>query len=376
MAIVICAELSERCKAELDEIVQLGGYRDYSEAVSVALSNQLILQRCAGESRAFVLGPESPALAARREGDAPMVVSVLSPPKAFAGVPPGFAHAVAQDCQSEPAPLPNDVFSKGSKITVDRWFFGQHNKLLPVKASCRALAILLVERPLGVPISDAAPRIAKEAAELGDYLRQLDARSGAIREEALATAFPNTGEDSDRSRLRYSNQFIANRSAQGQLSGLLADLKLLNRLQGKEPLLLLTEPGLQFAKLLNPILDEPKRSNGTPRPRFSEEETRFLLKHISDSVPVEHYAVRTILRALKAGINTPESLDEELRALLPSGKKRVSDAFVTTQRSGVISRMSDLDLVMRRRDGIRVRYEATPRGIAYLNGQPGADHEN
>jgi hypothetical protein len=33
-------------------------------------------------------------------------------------------------------------------------------------------------------------------------------------------------------------------------------------------------------------------------------------------------------------------------------------------------------MVLRRRDGIRVKYEATERGIAYLNGLTGAKYEN
>src|SRR6267142_1088845 len=142
MAIVICVELSERSKSELDQLVAQDGYKNYSEAVSVAIANQLILQRRATGAGAFVLGSESGVPSLRPE----IELSVASPPlssKALVGLPQGFALSVAAGCQSEPAPLPDDVFSKGSKVSVDRWFFGQHNKLLPVKASCRALAVLL-----------------------------------------------------------------------------------------------------------------------------------------------------------------------------------------------------------------------------------------
>jgi hypothetical protein len=298
-----------------------------------------------------------------------------SRPKALPNIPTAFALSLAQGCQSEPAPFPDDAFVHGSKVTVDRWFFGQHNKLLPVKASCRALAVLMAERPLGIPLSDASSRIAREAAELGDYLRQLDAVSGAIREDSLATAFPENGQDGDRSRLRYANQFIASLNAQKQLSGLLADLKLVNHVRAKEPLLLLTDTGLRLAKLPNPILDEAARPNGSSRPRFSEDEISLLIQHIREHVPVEDYAFRTALRAIRDGANTPESLDEKLKSLLASGKKKISDAFITTQRSGVISRMTDLDLVLRRRDGIRVKYETTHRGNTYSGAQQGAEHE-
>jgi hypothetical protein len=366
MSIVVCVELSERVKKELDELLVRGRYKDYSEAVAVAVSNQLILQKRASETGAFIISGEDRSNPPEQEISSHVPVSAPPAQKPFGGIPPVFARDAAQNCQIDPAPMPNDVFPKGSKVTVDRWFFGQHNKLLPAKTSCRALAVLMVERPLGIPVAEAGPRIAKEVASVGDYLRQLDARSGASREEALATAFPTNADDSDRSRLRYANQFIGNLNTQDQLSGLLVDLKLINYLRGKEPMLLLTAPGIEFAKLTNPVLDEPLRSNGAPRQRFSEEEIHFLVTHIRNHVPVEDFAFRTVLTALKSGINTPELLDQKLTDLLPSGKKKVSEAFVATQRSGVISRMSDLDMVLRRRDGIRVKYEATSRGNTYL----------
>jgi hypothetical protein len=372
MGIVICVEMSEKSKNELDDLMVQGSYKSYSEAVAVAISNQLVLQRQTAVGGVVVVGTDNATQdsSLNQPERAPIAVTQKVP----VSVPAVFSLPNAQNCTSEPARLPDDVFSKSSKVTPDRWFFGQHNKLLPVKASCRGLATLLAEHPLGLPIPEATSRLAKEAASLGDYLRQLDARSGAMREEALATAFPDTKEDSERSRLRYANQFIASLNAQTQLSGLLVDLKLVNLVRGKEPLLLLTEPGLHFAKLSNPIFDEPMSSNGSQRPRFSDNEADFLISHIKEHVPVEDYAFRTILVALRTNCNTPELLDEKLKALLPAGKNKISDAFVTTQRSGAIARMTDLDLVMRRREGVRVKYEATRKGIAYVEGKAGVQN--
>lgn len=365
MGIVICVDLSERSKVELDELVHHGKYKNYSEAITVAISNQLILQRRATGASAVLIDTDT---STPRVPQTEHVRTTPASPvhKVVLAVPHAFSLVDAQRCESEPAPLPDDVFLKGSEVTPDRWFFGQHNKLLPVKASCRALAALLAERPLGISVSDVASRVAKEAAALGNYLRQIDSRSGAMREEALATAFPDTSEDSDRSRLRYANQFIASLNAQSQLSGLLVDLKLVNQVRGKEPLLLLTEPGFQFAKLHNPVLDEPLGQNGVPQQRFSDNEIEFLTAHIKERVPVEDYAFRTVLEAIRANSNTPELLDEKLKSHMPTNKRKVSDAFLTTQRSGVIARLSDLDMVTRRREGVRVKYEATSRGLAYL----------
>ena len=359
MGIVVCVELSEKSKNDLDELLALGRYPDYSAAVSVAISNQLLLQKRAAQSRAFVLSDNGQSMPTQQN-------LTPQPPRLPTSIPPLFTLAAAQNCKIEPVALPDSHEERGSKITVDRWFFGQHNKLLPVKSTCRALATLLAERPFGIPLSEAAPKIAKEAANLGDYLQQLDARSGAVREEALATAFPRNADDSDRSRLRYANQFIGALNTQDHLSGLLVDLRLVNIVAAKQHHLLLTAPGIEFAKLVNPVFDEPIGATDRPPKRFSDEEVEFLARHIRENVPVEDFAFRTVLGAIKNGINTPKLLDERLARLLVPGKNKVSEAFVSTQRAGVISRMSDLEMIIRRREGIHVKYEATVRGSAFI----------
>ncbi len=41
---VICIEVEQRTKNELDQLLKVGGYKDYSQAVAVAISNQVLLQ--------------------------------------------------------------------------------------------------------------------------------------------------------------------------------------------------------------------------------------------------------------------------------------------------------------------------------------------
>ena len=70
------------------------------------------------------------------------------------------------------APLPNDAFAPGMEVPVDRWIFGQHNKLLPVKANLRALANLLrsESNSAGLPLDRASTEIAAAAVGLGDLV--------------------------------------------------------------------------------------------------------------------------------------------------------------------------------------------------------------
>ena len=50
-------------------------------------------------------------------------------------------------------------------------------------------------------------------------------------------------------------------------------------------------------------------------------------------------------------------------------EKPFTRAFLTTQRAGVISRMSDLGLVQRLREGIKVKYVLSARGSEFLSRQ-------
>src|SRR5207249_3298847 len=55
---------------------------------------------------------------------------------------------------------PTDPWSSKT-VPIEKWILGQYNRLLPAKASCRALANLLREHPDGVPVNRARKTIAK-----------------------------------------------------------------------------------------------------------------------------------------------------------------------------------------------------------------------
>lgn len=369
---VICVEISERTKQELDALMKVGNYHDYAEAVSMAISNQLVLNKQISKSKAVVLSGrseqmETPAAMSRAT---PPVEKVEAPKRVSAAPTLFLALPMDKNPGIEPAQLPDDVFAPGQRVPADRWIFGQHNKLLPAKASCRALAWLLKEPEngsQGVLLSKAAAEISEQAVRLGDYLRFLDEKFEVNRDDAFSTAFPFSGAESeDKARLRYSNQFVASMSKQGRITGLLVDLKLINHARSKAPKILLTNAGWNFAALQNPILDSLPSEN-IPQ-KLSEEERSFLLDHIHEHVPTEDFAYRTILQAISDGQDTPEKLDAILRRHLSARSDRpFTDAFITTQRSGAISRMADLGLIDRVRDGIRVTYVVAQRGDKFMH---------
>ena len=199
------------------------------------------------------------------------------------------------------AAFPSDVFTRGQKITIDRWIFGQHNKLLPLKASIRALANMCLDQGGGVPLVKASTEIATASEILGTYLRGIDQNQGLVREEALSTAFPSATTDINKSRLRFSNQFVGALNKRGQFRGFPIDLKLVNYKNPKGPKVLLTEAGWAFAALRNPMLD----GGAYTGEKLGEEERAFLIQHIRNNVPVEDFAIRAVLAALGAGVTIP-----------------------------------------------------------------------
>jgi hypothetical protein len=364
---IICIDCTAKTKDELDDLLQIGGYRDYTEAVAIAVSNQLLLHRGANAGR----GAVAPVV-----GDKPTILRTVSTePVVQTGAGgdrekhpgPVEISELFRSIESVPRPrnlaaLPNDAFTKGQKITIDRWIFGQHNKLLPVKASTRALANLMLSEGGGVSLGKAGTDIALACESLGGYLRKMDAELGLAREDSLATAFPSAATDINKSRLRFSNQFVGALNKRGQLRGFLMDLRLVNYKNPKDPKLTLTETGWIFACLENPILDHAAATSA----KLSEKERAFLIQHIRDNVPVEDFAIRAVLAALEAGARNPDDLDAALREYTPERSNGpFSPAFLSTQRAGAISRMTDLGLVVRERDGLRVAYAATESGKRY-----------
>jgi hypothetical protein len=262
------------------------------------------------------------------------------------------------------ASLPGDVWAGGQKVPLERWIFGQYNRLLPAKASCRALVHLSSGKPDGVPLSEAASRVSEEALNLGNFLAHRDKQSGTKRDNSLSTAFPSLVREVEKSQLRYANHFVASVSKQGRVSGLLIDLKLINYTSGKNPHLKLTEPGWRFATLRNPILDG---GTADTTQKFTAEEKSFLLDHISSSVPAEDFAYRAILAAVDEGAKTPEELDSALqRYVSKDAGRNLTKSFLASQRSGTISRMADLGLITRERDGVKVSYVITDLGKQFV----------
>ena len=113
----------------------------------------------------------------------------------------------------------------------------------------------------------------------------------------------------------------------------------------------LTKAGYEFAKLVNPLIDEDMCSANT----LSIEEKEFYIKFETEHVPEEGKPIYTIDKIIFEGNHTLEAIDKEIKTIKPEW----TDAVVVTQRAGTLGRMYELDLVRKTKNGINVSYFTT-----------------
>ena len=250
-------------------------------------------------------------------------------------------------------PLPQDI------LPGPLW--GQYYRFLPVKPALRVLAHLSKERLPTVPEFRAA---AGEVAErVGRTLRARDAELGLKLGDLLSTSFP---EPTDKSRRRYADQFlIYTRPSDRRHDGLLPRLKFVSvRTEGESVRIGLTEAGFNFARLENPLMD-----SGTSGSPLGEGEKEFLLRHIAKELPEEADHMTALLALIAKGIIARESLNKKMRdyySSLENKKRHWTDAHVNTMRAGLMSRLHELGLTGRTKQGLTVSYVLTDQGRRFL----------
>ncbi|MGH7963844.1 MAG: hypothetical protein ACRERD_18810 [Candidatus Binatia bacterium] len=386
---VICFDCDPKTKSALDQLLRSDQFRDYSEIIVTAVLNLVVLHRqMANCSPLLIPDPRFSGTLSDRGASRPNVRATDElqhekrsskadapdrlPDNFLTGIPEIFRLEHLPKPRAVAAKTPPDKSKRGKKIRLENWIFGQYNTVLPAKASTRALGHLIGSNAKGVPLVKAAQTIAREAALLGDYLAAHDLKHNVPRDEAIRTGFPRTTVNAASERvvnagqLRFASQFVGAANGKGHVSGLLADFKFLNW-ETSDDFVQLTDAGWHFAVLRNPVLDG---FPDVPGQKFTEDEVRFLLDHIYKHIPIEDFAYRTLLTAIRNGANTPQKLNESLQDMdlwWRDRGPRETPSFLSSQRSGAVSRMADLGLVQRRREGTRVLYLLTASGNEYLN---------
>jgi hypothetical protein len=375
---VICFSCTPETKVQLDRLVASGHYTDHSQVIAAAIQNLAVIHSELRQTASIILdrnaltslsGIDSvaPSATLEKEPVAPLSNSASENPLSRRQAPGSSAIPMLFHRHEEITP-PTQFASfdvervKSAKdAPIDAWMFGQYNRLLPAKITSRALVNLLMEGGAHQPLEKLAMTIANEAAKLGQYFSSLDEKRHLGRDDAISVAFPKHWTEF-KSIQRFANQFVGSSNKKGQLLGLAISLKLVGRNPEYPDSIALSEAGWKFAVIENPLIDGIAAGSTE---KFSDEEISFLLNHIVTSVPIEAFAYRTILNEVARGVLTPDDLDVVLSKL--SGHSTKTQAqFVSTQRSGAICRMVDLNLIGRSRTGTRVSYMLMPRGKGFL----------
>jgi Arc/MetJ-type ribon-helix-helix transcriptional regulator len=241
------------------------------------------------------------------------------------------------------------------------WMWGQTNKILPVKIGLRAL-LNLINSTEWMDLEVFRNKAAEVAAIFAQRLISYEEEKNKKRDERISTGLP-AGDEEFKSKARYKGHFLAYIRKDGKLDGALSFLRLVNLTKGDNgnALIGLTDAGLRFARLKNPVIDRDNFDIS-----LGEEEIIFYLDHISKNVKGEFVAFNWLLEKLDGGIIHREEINKNLKEEL-GGVWEASDAVINTQRAGLMARMIEMGLIDRVRKGIRVFYYISDRGKAYLS---------
>jgi Arc/MetJ-type ribon-helix-helix transcriptional regulator len=232
--------------------------------------------------------------------------------------------------------------------------WGQYNRILPMKVSVRRLAIELDKAGAGgIAYDEFREQTAAVARAYGHKLKEIDKEAGRGRGEKFSAGFP-TGDKVESSLNRFKTHFVGQIDSTGSLTGSLPNLQFVN-ISPSTREFGLTDAGLDFARVENPVLDQSLRSDNP----LSESERRFYLDHVNNELHAEHNAMELVAEAILGGVNRPDPLSERVAEL----SEDWTSAQASTIRSGLIGRMNELSLVSRKRVGTRgVGYELTVDG--------------
>ncbi len=321
-------ELPEHLYVRVSSLIQRRGLISLSQVVQAALENQLELE---GSEEGPVAGGTEPIA----QGAGPLVTAGRLAP--WEGIRLDDLH---WDLTAEPA---------AHLAAGPVW--GQVNRILPMKVGLRVLSSELSNSRAPVSLQRFHESATARAVRARFFLAARDADQDLPRGERLSAAFP---EDTEKSRSRFQAHFLGRVLRDKRVAGALPEYGFINISSENGQGVVLTDSGLQFARLKNPVLDasEPTAT------ALSAEEVEFLLAHLHDHMKEEFGFMTTLLRWIAEGSDKPDDLTRRVQKAWPQWSSKVAN----TMRAGALGRMHDLRLIGRQKDGTRVTYVVQPSG--------------
>lgn len=374
---MLAMNLSDKLFQQIKVLVEQGLYVSPEAFLEIAAFNQLALERGATPQEIIEKGHRKlrsdekvdATNGAPRQARASPIAPVVEPPAKPAKTtsPRRAVEAVAKVVAPPEPPVREEDYAAAFKrlalvartaasppplpmapanLSAER-IFGQVNRYLSIKIACRWLATTAATDGKWPRFDAISERLADDAATVGSLLEQWDSDSERKRDELLATGLPRRGNTA--SKDRFLSQNIARVTRGGEVYP--ATICQYHLARFDDAVLALTEQGVAFAQIENPIVD--KRDAKTTA-TLTDQESDFLACHIRAWVPAERDDMRIVLQAVKDGKKTPTDLTTALRARFPADW---SDSVFQTHVSGLVARLGELRLMKRVWQGRNVNYE-------------------
>lgn len=343
-------DISPKQAQKIQKHLEMGNYASLSQFISAAIENQLALEEN-DVNEIFLHKPGLPA----------MEVSDDTSVRQATGFGKYSLNAIPEFKQVIKAPeFKNLVFASQSVPESQAWIWGQVNKIFPVKVGVRILHQLLATRQ-SLELNEFLDIAAKEATLIAEKLREHEATKGKMRDEKISAGLPSRDE---KSQNRYKFQFMVYLRKDKLMDGAMSLLRFCNVYEEKKKqMIAITEQGLKFSSVINPVLDENNFDQA-----LSEEERLFYINHIKENVKGEYEAIKWMLGKIANGKNTRELLNKEMEeAFTTVWGPSTTEAVINTQRAGITARMFELGLIEKEKDGIYVKYAVSECGNKLLN---------
>jgi len=322
----------------INSIISRGTYENLSQFAVTAFQNQLLLEETSKEILTDFVGTstfETKSAIEQPKNETSSPVSISFVPDLIKTVSP-----------PDNAKIPNECL------------WGQYNRIFPIKITLRVLANLLKENEK-IELNILQSRAVQIAREIGLVLRKEDKKNRRKYGDMLSSALP-VGRNVIKTEKRFISHFVGYCTRAGRIEGAPGALKLLNLFEENDGSCRvgITQSGLGFAAIPNPILDE-ENYNRT----LSKEESSFYIKTVFDNLKREADLTLAVLNAVQGNKSSPSDLNNAITHF----SRGWSQAMINTIRAGAISRLQELGLLCRQRKGTRVIYSLTEFGMETLH---------
>ena len=346
-------DISQAQAKQIEALIEKQRYESVNQFISVAIENQLHIEKT------DISKPEDESGAKKK----PFIKKKFHDTRGFPEEEIEIFLPIPDELPKPVTPpIFSDLASCQNNIMEEKcWMWGQINRIFPVKLALRFL-LNKIASGQWIELEKFKEEAAKIAIEVGKAIKSYEEEKNKKRDDKISAGLPRISEDQFKSLTRYKAHFIGSLRKDGKLDGAMPFLRFANFMKDDKSKVLIgiTEAGYEFARLENPVIDLKNYENS-----FGQLEIDFYLNHVYKNVKGEFNAIKWLLNKMINGISDRTALNNEI------GREfgevwGSSDAVINTQRAGLMSRMSELGLIDKEKEGIQVRYSISEKGKDFL----------